>query len=49
MSYHNLFFSGKIRKNIIPFYLVLCITKTTHLALAKSGLNSGVVLFSSGL
>ena len=35
---------------IPPSYLELCrITRIPHLSLSKAGLNSGVVLFSSGL
>ena len=41
-------FLRRSKKNIIFFYLDLCITKKTRLGLAKFGLKSGVVLFSSG-
>ena len=52
MSSHNIFFfffCGEIKKKYYPFYLELRITKKNHLGLAKTGLNCGVVLFSSGL
>ena len=43
MSSHNIFSCESIRK-------ILCrITRKTHLGLAKAGLDSGMVLFSSGL
>ena len=52
MSINNTFFCGQIRKILCgyPSYLELFrITIKTHLGQAKAGLNSGVVLFSSGL
>ena len=46
------YFCGEVRKYYADThsYLELCrITRKSHLGQAKAGLNSGVVLFSSGL
>ena len=52
MSTNNIFFVEKQEKFYTEThtYLELCRIKIkTHLGLAKAGLDSGVVLFSSGL
>ena len=48
MSTHNIC-SWRNEKKYYSFYLELCITKKPYLGLTKTGLNSGAVLFSSGL